>query len=57
MKQYKVLTQRGGLFKETASQKLEATLNEHAADGWRVVSSFWLTGSTSITTVLEREAG
>lgn len=56
MKEYKVLTERGGWFKETASQKLEATLNRYAADGWRVVNCFWLTGSSSITTVLEREA-
>lgn len=56
MKEYKVLTERGGLFKETASGKLEATLNEYAAEGWRVVNCFWFTGSSSITTVLERDA-
>ncbi len=57
MKKYKVLTERGGVFKETASEKLEATLNEHAAEGWRVVNCFWLTGSSSIVSVLEREVG
>ena len=56
MKTYKVVTVRGGWFKETASANLEATLNKHASEGWRVVNSFWLTGSSSITTVLERDA-
>ena len=56
MKTYKVVTVRGGWFKETASANLEATLNAHAAEGWRVVNSLWLTGSSSITTVLERDA-
>ena len=56
MKTYKVVTLRGGWFKETASANLEATLNEHARQGWRVINSFWLTGSSSITTVLERDA-
>ena len=56
MKTYKVVTLRGGWFKETASANLEATLNKHASEGWRVVNSFWLTGSSSITTVLERDA-
>ncbi len=56
MKTYKVVTVRGGWFKETASANLEATLNKHAMQGWRVVNSFWLTGSSSITTVLERDA-
>lgn len=56
MKQYKVITERGGWFKETASAKLEATLNRYAAEGWRVVNTLWLTGSSSITTVLERDA-
>jgi Domain of unknown function (DUF4177) len=56
MKTYKVVTVRGGWFKETASANLEATLNEHAMQGWRVINSFWLTGSSSITTVLERDA-
>jgi len=55
MKEYKVLTERGGWFKETASGKLEATLNKYAAEGWRVVNSLLLTGSSSITTVLERD--
>ena len=44
MKTYKVVTVRGGWFKETASANLEATLNAHAAEGWRVVNSLWLTG-------------
>ncbi len=56
MKTYKVITVRGGWFKEKASENLEATLNKHAIEGWRVVNSFWLTGSSSITTVLERDA-
>ena len=56
MKTYKVVTVRGGLFKEKASENLEATLNEYAMQGWRVVNSLWLTGSSSITTVLERDA-
>lgn len=56
MKEYKVLTERGGLLKETASQKLEATLNKHAAEGWLVVNTLWLTGSSSIVSVMEREA-
>ncbi len=56
MKTYKVVTVRGGRFKETASANLEATLNKYASEGWRVVNSLWLTGSSSITTVLERDA-
>ena len=56
MKTYKVLTERGGWFKETATANLEATLNKYAAEGWRVVNTMWLTGSSSITTVLERDA-
>ncbi len=56
MKTYKVVTERGGWFKETASANLEVRLNKHASEGWRVVNSFWLTGSSSITTVLERDA-
>ncbi len=56
MKEYKVLTERGSLLKETASRDLEATLNKHAAEGWRVVNTLWLTGSSSIVAVLERDA-
>ena len=56
MMEYKVVTVRGHGFKETASGDLEATLNEYAREGWRVINSFWLTGTSSITTVLERDA-
>lgn len=58
MKQYKVLTERGNGFKEIAPETLEATLNTHAAEGWRVVNSFSVFAvgrSSSITTVLERD--
>ncbi len=56
MKKYKVIAERGGWFKETVSRNLESTLNKHAAEGWRVVNSMSLTGSSSIVTVLERDS-
>lgn len=58
MKEYKVLTERGSGFKEINSEDVEATLNEYAGQGWRVVNSFSVFAvgrNSSITTILERE--
>jgi hypothetical protein len=53
--EYKVLSQRG-----TDPETLENALNEHAAEGWRVVSSFtvssaWTLSTSQIMVLLERE--
>ncbi len=59
MKEYKVLNERANGFKEIDPEALEATLNKHASEGWRVVNSFSVFSvgrNSSITTVLEREA-
>lgn len=59
MKEYRVLTEHGSGFKKVVPESLEATLNKHAADGWRVVNSFsvfTIGQNSSITTVMERDA-
>jgi hypothetical protein len=56
--EYKVLSQRGtGKF---SPENLERELNSHAAEGWRVVSSFpvssvWTLSTSQIMVLLERE--
>ena len=63
MFEYKVLTQRdkalSGAFDTDA---LEQTLNEYAADGWRLaegftVASLWKSMKTEIVLILERARG
>jgi hypothetical protein len=59
MATYKILTERDRLFAGNFDgEKLEAVLNEQAADGWRVVSAFqteniWKTSKTTIMIILE----
>lgn len=58
MKEYKVVAERGSGFKEIDPAALEATLNEHAADGWKVVTSypvFAVGRNSAVFTVLERD--
>lgn len=58
MKEYKVLTEQDSGFKKFAPESLEATLNKHASEGWRVINSFSVFAigkSSSITTILERD--
>jgi hypothetical protein len=56
--EYKVLSQR--VPGKSSLGNLEQALNSHAAEGWRVVSSFPVSSSWTLTTsqvmvVLERE--
>ena len=60
MFEYKVHTQRDKIFSGAFDrQELEATLNAHAADGWRLaegfmVSSLWKSAKSEIVLILER---
>jgi hypothetical protein len=59
VKEYKVITQRGGAFTAADPKQLEAALNDHAVEGWRVVNTvsvFHYASGSSLTTVLERDA-
>ena len=56
--EYKVLSQRGTA--KFSPEDLEHALNSHAAEGWRVVSSFtvssvWTLSTSQIMVLLERE--
>lgn len=58
VKEYKVVTHRGGSFTAAKSEDLEATLNKYAAKGWRVVNTvsvFNFASGNSLVSVLERE--
>jgi phosphoenolpyruvate carboxylase len=58
--EYKVLTEGDAPFRGNFSpERLENVLNEYAADGWRLASSFqtqniWKTIKTNIVLILER---
>ena len=57
--EYKVLSQRGAPGK-SSPEKLEHELNSHAAEGWRVVSTFpvgspWSLSTSQVMILLERE--
>lgn len=60
MTEYKVLTERDAPLRgDFRPQRLESVLNEHAADGWRLVSSYqthnvWKTPKANIVLILER---
>lgn len=62
MNEYKVLTEQDSRFSgKFDPEGLQATLNSHAAEGWRVVdsvtsSSTWKNTNASIMIILEREA-
>lgn len=59
--EYKVITQRDGVFSGSFdADSLEQTLNDFAAEGWRVVSSFttasiWKSVKSEIMIVMERK--
>ena len=61
MVEYKVVTERDSRFAGTFDPaKLEAMLNELAAEGWRVAQSLlatsvWKTGRAEIVVILERD--
>lgn len=59
MHEYKVITDRIKDIKDFKPSDLEASLNEHALSGWRVVTCFadsavW--HETTVTTILERQS-
>lgn len=60
MTEYKVLTERDAVLSGTfAPEKLEKILNEHAADRWKLVSSYqaqnvWKSSKGNIVLILER---
>ncbi|MGH3448570.1 MAG: DUF4177 domain-containing protein [Nocardioidaceae bacterium] len=63
MREYKVITEKDSAFRgKFDPETLEATLNQHAADGWRVVNALHvsnvmkLTNSAEVIFVLERLA-
>jgi Domain of unknown function (DUF4177) len=59
--EYKILSERDAGFSGTFDlAALEATLNSHAQDGWRVIESFnaaslWKSIKSEIVVVLQRE--
>jgi hypothetical protein len=59
--EYKVLTQQDRRWTgKFTPESLEHALNSYAAEGWRVVSSFavtgvWTLGTSQVMVVLERE--
>lgn len=59
--EYKVITQRDGWFSGSFNvESLEQSLNNHAAEGWRVVNAFttasiWKSAKSEIMIVLERQ--
>lgn len=63
MYEYKVLTQRDGLFVgDFKAHDLENALNSHAAEGWRVVNGLlamspWKSLKAEIVIILERQDG
>jgi hypothetical protein len=60
MTEYKVLTEQDAPIRGNFSpERLEKLLNEHAAEGWRLVSSYqtqsvWKTFKADIILILER---
>jgi hypothetical protein len=58
--EYKIHTQRDKVFTGAFDHhQLEAALNAHAADGWRLaegfmVSSIWKSAKTEVVLILER---
>ena len=62
MFEYKVLTERDTRFSGNFNiEALEAALNSHAAEGWRLVECFasdiWKSNKAEIVMVLERARG
>ncbi|MDN5756827.1 MAG: DUF4177 domain-containing protein [Arthrobacter sp.] len=59
MHEYKVITDRIKDYPDFKPSDLEASLNEHALSGWKVVTCFtdstvW--HETTVTTILERQS-
>jgi hypothetical protein len=59
MTQYKVMTEKDSMFRGAFdAQSIEATLNQHAAEGWRLVSAVSITNQktsgSQVMMILER---